>query len=344
MTRKKGGYILKKNIAVCDTNERYAMALSDVLRSRVGELFNIITFTDAAAFDMYAQEENICQLIVSESMVSEMKEDKAAEGRIILGNDTCTCDDGSLVINRYQCCAAIVSEITDHLAEIDLMMPEKAQSGRKLKVIGIYSPVKRCLQTTFSLALGEQLAENNKVLYMNFESFSGFSGLILDKGNTGREYDITDLLYYFDCAREKLPMKLSAMVRTINGMDFLPPAASYFDTYERSGEKWIELFQSIEKSSMYDYLILDLSEAVQGLLQILMYCTKIFTIVRKDRAACAKMEEYENWMKQHTGEEVAKKTVKCDLPIFRDIPEGFEMLTRGELAGFIRNLITGEAA
>ena len=334
---------MKKTIAVCDSNERYAMMLSDAIRGRIGEIFKVITFTETDVLSTYALAEGVCQLVISSTSAEELKQTEGIDDLIFLGNEQESSDNDRCMISRYQCCTNIVSAIMDHLAERDLIMPEGIGNGKKLKVIGVYSPVKRCLQTTFSLALGEQLGVSSRVLYMNFEPFSGFEGLEMEKGDTGREYDITDLLYYFDCARDKLPMKLSAMVRTINGMDFLPPTASYFDT-ERSGEKWVELFKAIEKSSLYDYLILDLSEAVQGLLSILMYCTKIFTIIRNDRIACAKVNDYEKWILQHEAGEVVAKTVKCELPIFHDIPEGFEMLTHGELAGFIRTLIAGEAA
>ncbi len=333
----------KNIIAVCDPNERYAVRLSDALAEKTGEGFEVSSFTDINALLGFSKNNRVCQLVISSAMYSEELLKEGIEDVLILGEETAEELQGCKSIYRYQSCDSLIREITEHMSERSEFSLKDTDGVRKrIKVIGVYSPVKRCLQTTFAIALGEQLARDSKVLYMNFEGFSGFSGLM--HADTESAYNITDLLYYFDCAREKLPMKLSGMVRTVNGMDFLPPASSYFDTYERTGEMWIELFRTIEKCAVYDYLILDLSEAVQGLMQILSYCGRIFTIIKKDRVASAKICEYEKWIRQNAESGVAEKTVKCELPVFRDIPDSFEMLTHGEMAEYIRGLIEGNAA
>ena len=38
-------------------------------------------------------------------------------------------------------------------------------------------------------------------------------------------------------------------------------------------------------------------------------------------------------------EEIAEKTVQCRFPIFRELPENLEMMTRGELAAYVRSII-----
>ena len=92
-----------------------------------------------------------------------------------------------------------------------------------MHIIGIYTPIGRCLQTTFSLTLGQMLAKKYKTLYLNFEAYSGFSKIL----NKRFENDISDLMYYFECAREKLAYRLESMVETVNGLDFVPPVEIY---------------------------------------------------------------------------------------------------------------------
>ncbi len=337
---------MKKIIAVCDPNERYAVRLSDALTDRLGTGFTVSSFTDAEKLSESAGRNGICLLVISGRMFADGIGMAGIDDVLLLGEKGELSETGYSCICKYQSREGIVREIAEYLSEKEIIVLDGTEAVRnKLTVIGVYSPVKRCLQTTFALTVGEQLAKDSRVLYMNFEGFSGFSGLMHSDTEGTAGYNITDLLYFFDCAREKLPMKLETMVRTVNGMDFLPPAGSYFDTYERSGEMWVELFRTIEKCSVYDYLILDLSEAVQGLLQILTYCTKIFTIIRSDRIASAKICEYEKWMRQNEASGVAEKTVKCELPVFHDIPDSFEMLTHGEMADYIRGLLSeGDAA
>ncbi|MDQ9824849.1 hypothetical protein RFZ44_16190, partial [Acinetobacter sp. 163] len=46
------------------------------------------------------------------------------------------------------------------------------------EILGVYSPVGRCLKTSFALALGQILARERAVLYLNLEEYSGFEELI----------------------------------------------------------------------------------------------------------------------------------------------------------------------
>ena len=39
------------------------------------------------------------------------------------------------------------------------------------KVLGVYSPVGRCLKTSFALTMGKLLAQEERVLYPNLEEF-----------------------------------------------------------------------------------------------------------------------------------------------------------------------------
>ena len=40
-------------------------------------------------------------------------------------------------------------------------------NGKELKLIGVYSPVGKCLQTSFAFVLGQLLSKKHKVLYLN---------------------------------------------------------------------------------------------------------------------------------------------------------------------------------
>ena len=66
-------------------------------------------------------------------------------------------------------------------------------SGRGLaKVLGVYSPVGRCLKTSFALTMGKLLAQEERVLYLNLEEFSGLSVLMKEEYKS----DLSDLLYF----------------------------------------------------------------------------------------------------------------------------------------------------
>lgn len=99
-----------------------------------------------------------------------------------------------------------------------------------------------------------------------------------------------------------------------------------------TAEEWTGLLEKIEDLGEYEYVILDLSESMQGLFDILRKCKKVFTSVGKDRMAERKLMQYEQLLALSEYEDVLEKTEKLDLTEIRRLPEELEQLTRGELA------------
>ena len=203
---------------------------------------------------------------------------------------------------------------------------------KKMRIIGIYTPVSRCLQTTFSLTLGQMLARRYKTLYLNFENYSGFSRML----NREFKNDITDLMYYFGCAREKLVYRLESMVETVNKLDFIPPADILHNLTGIRGSQWADLFGEMERTSEYEFLILDLSDSLTDLWEVLRSCDIIYTIQRDEGLSMAKLEQYERALSAMDYGDVSAKTVKWKLPFFKKLPASFEELTYGDLASYIK--------
>ena len=92
----------------------------------------------------------------------------------------------------------------------------------------------------------------------------------------------------------------------------------------------------------YEYCILDLSEQVDGILDILRQCDIIFTITREDGFSGAKLRQYEQLLKSTQYEDIFMKTRRCRLPVFRELPGSILMLTRGELAACVEGILEEE--
>lgn len=327
---------MKKDIlALCDTDTAYLYRLAEYMEEKSRQPFQICCFTGLEQINRFCREKEIKILLIAETLYTEELK-KLPVGQIVVLNETGRAVDEELKnIGKYQSSEIIYRE----LAEEYTGMAQESGGGffpsGKMKIIGNYSPVRRCLQTTFALTMGQLLAKYNKTLYLNFESYSGFSYLF------NREFtaDMSDALYFFRCEKDRLALRLNGMTQSVNGLDIIPPLLSYQDMNTITGEQWVKFFGEIERAAGYDYLILDLSEQMQGLFDILQECHKVYTITGQDSFADAKMKQYERMLQMKEYEEVERKTRKCSLPIFRGLPCGLEHLTHGELASYVSGIM-----
>lgn len=323
----------KRILAIFDSEEGYAYRLMDYISGKDNIPFEIHVFTKKDRFFPYAEKEEIECLLISESAYQQKVEQLKIPHIIILSENGSNLNRALCHINKYQSCENVLREVMEYYTEMVQDTKTVLRSGNeRMHIIGIYTPVGRCLQTTFSLTLGQMLARRYKTLYLNFEAYSGLGRML----NREFKSDISDLAYYFNCAREKLFYRLESMKESINGMDFIPPAEIYQSLAGIRGTQWIDLFREIEKVSEYEFLILDLSDSLMDLWEVLQSCDDIYTIVREDALALAKVEQYEKALEEMKYGDITTKTKKWNLPVFKRLPLHFGELTYGELAGYIK--------
>lgn len=323
----------KKILAIFDGEESYVYRLMDFIIRKKEFPFEIHVFTKEDKFLSYAGKKEIECLLISENAYREKIEKLEIPHIIILSETGNNLNKALCHIRKYQSCENVVREVMEYYTERAQDTGVFLRTGsKKMHIIGIYTPVGRCLQTTFSLTLGQMLARQYKTLYLNFEAYSGLGRML------NREFrnDISDLAYYFSCAREKLFYRMESMMESVNGMDFIPPADVYQSLSGIRGTGWIDLFREIEKVSEYEFLILDLSDCLMDMWEILQNCDYIYTIVRDDPLAAAKVEQYEKALENMKYEDITARTKKWNLPVFKQLPLHFGELTYGELAGYIR--------
>ena len=326
----------KRILAIFDREENYAYRLTEFISGKANLPFEIHIFTDGSKFCSYAKIKEIECLLISESVYDQTMENFNIPHIIILSEIGNNLNKALHHINKYQSCESIFKEVMQYYTDFESPSPMVLRTGQKrMKIIGIYTPVGRCLQTTFSVTLGQMLAKKYKTLYLNFEIYSGFSQMLCKDFDN----DISDLVYYFECAREKLAYRLESMKETVAGLDFIPPAGIYQNLAGIRGEQWIDLFREIEKNSEYEYLILDLSDGLVGLWEVLRICDHIYTITRGDGLAMAKINQYEKVLEQMDYGDITAKTKKWDLPVFRELPARFEEFTYGDLAVYIKERV-----
>jgi len=82
--------------------------------------------------------------------------------------------------------------------------------------------------------------------------------------------------------------------------------------------------------------VLDLSESMQGIFDVLRSCVKVFTLVKEDDVAQSKLLQYEQMLALYQYEDVLQKTCKCTPPKLPRLPKTIEEYTKSELADYVR--------
>ena len=328
----------EKIMAVCDIEEGYAFRMAEYLLEKVRLPYTVHLFTGVKELERFADREEIAVLLIAESAWRLLKEEyvrKQVGQMFILQESEEQVAADLCCISKYQSPEKVVQAILEGIAEGDGWKACIETTDVTAKMIGIYSPIKRCLQTSFALTLGQFLAKTHKTLYLNFEMYSGLGEILR------REYqtDMMDVVYYFQSAREKLALRLPGIIQSAGGLDYIPPMQYALGIKEVPGEQWLSLCRDIAAIGKYEYLILDLDDGMEGLFELLKNCHKIYTITREDPFAVAKLRQYEQMLQANELEEITDKTVKCRFPIFKELPASLDMMTHGELAAYVKAIV-----
>lgn len=209
---------------------------------------------------------------------------------------------------------------------------------KKTEILGVYSPLGRCLKTSFAWTLGQILSEEQTVLYLNMEEYSGFEELM----HKSFSCTLSDLLYY---ARQKDPgvvMKLNSMVQSVGQLDFIPPVQSPEDIRGTSWQDWEYLFQELILHGTYEVIVVDMGNGIEEIFQLLDLCKFIYMPVCADPVSKSKLRQFENLLDLKEYSQILDRTVKMNLPFYAgeagnaDYPES---LIWSPLGHYVRELL-----
>lgn len=320
-------------LAICGKDETYLYRLQNYFAEKKNLPFQVQIFTKLEELLSFCKRCLVEVLLVEQELFSKELYQLNIGQILILKENNCLNMEKEKSIDKLQSGEQILRQIIMYYGEANPVF--SLQTDTKSKIMGIYSPIGRCYQTTFSLILGQLLAKKKKVLYFNFETYSGFQQLFQKQFRA----DLSDYLYILKNSKEKLIYRLVEMVESVNHLDFIPPGHSGIDLQKVPGEELRELIQLISRKGDYDYLILDLSDSLPEVFELLEQCDTVFTLVKEDGMAMAKMEQYEALLVQTEHEEVLEKTRKYKVPHFQSIPFSIEQLPYCEMADYIKHII-----
>ncbi len=330
---------MERIMAVYDMDPVYAQRFADVANQKERIPLTVVPFTTLEALKEYAATHTVEILLASVSVPEEQIKDVRAKFIVRLAEGEAA-DTARYFPNvyKYQPVDSVLREVMscycEQPIENSLVLLRK-----RARVMGIYSPIGRCLKTSLALTLGQQLARDGKVLYIGLEEFSGFSRLL---GEQCRN-DFSDVLYYFRQGDFNV-MRLKSLVYAWKEVDYLPPVRYPEDLEQMTGEEAGNLLEILASEMGYEYLIVDVGRLGRNMNPILEACDVIYMPIREDGVSAAKLEEFDDYLgaagRQHLRERIKQvKLPDCKSLGRRDTY--MEQLLWGEMGDYVRRLLKG---
>ena len=120
---------------------------------------------------------------------------------------------------RYQSSTDImraVEEIYGRKRGLPLTAGRAARTGTEL--VGVYSPISRCMKTSFAVALGQLLARKKSVIFLSFETCSGFEQILHMRYEEG----LADALFYIKENKARAMERIRPLLKPIASSGELP--------------------------------------------------------------------------------------------------------------------------
>lgn len=300
-----------RNLVICDPETEYAARLAAFLNGKRELAFQVKTCKSPDQIREAAGQMPVDILLIADEcreLYDMQSEGEKADKTVLLTSEREEREDVDAIF-KYQSGEHICMRLVQLLAKgekPDLLRIRRKGNGR---IIGFYSPVRRLGQTKMALRKGRELSRTENVLYLNMESYAG-PGVYFPEE---RQRNMSELLYYAKQESKKLAGVLAGLVRSRDGMDYVPPASIPDDIRDVSAGEWIWLFEEILRTSIYDTLVLDIGDSVQGLYRILEACDEIYMPAADDPAASSKIRQFEEALEQAGCGHMAERVVRCDI-------------------------------
>jgi len=330
---------MEKIMAVYDVDPVYARRFADVANQKERVPFTVIPFSNLETLREYAGKHPVEILLINVSVPREQIEGIAAKSVVTLAEgEVVEASDSFPSVYKYQAADSVIREVMACYCEKPAQNP-LVILGRKARVLGVYSPVGRCLKTSLALTLGQQLAKEGKVLYVGLEEFSGFSRIIDGQCKS----DFSDVLYFFRQGELNV-MRLRSIAYTWKDMDYLPPVRYTEDLEQMTGEEAGRLMEKLASEMGYEYLVADIGRPARNVIPMLECCDVIYMPVKEDGISSAKLEEFEEYLETCGHQALRERIRRVKLPYHSSFGRRdayMEQLLWGELGDYVRQLLKG---
>ena len=311
-----------KNVVICDREIRYANGLGENIAERDDLAVKVYVCSSFEHVLELEQAKKIHIFIVDEEITYAQRTQIGANQVFVLARGkVADLGEEEWAIGKYQCADEIIRQVFEFYVDRTKENVMRCMYKERARLVAVYSPIHRVGKTTFALALGRECAKSKKVLYLNLEEYAGM------EVSRDTNMNLGDLLYYLRQGNGNLGIRLQAAVREEEGLDVVPPIPIVLDLKEVTWEEWDALITQLLENSLYEMVVLDVSESVQGLFPLLELCDRVYMPVLEDENSRRKLKQYQDNVEQLKLEKLKRITYQFVMP---QNPEGFARILMKE--------------
>ncbi len=329
----------KKIFAICDLEETYVVHLADYLNQKSDLPFRVMAFTKLENLMEYAKGHEIEILLIStDAMTDEVRELNVHRTIILSDGETPNLEGNDLFIDKYQDSDTIARLVCSYAGQASAQLKE---SLGDCKLIGVYSPISRCGKTLFSLTLASAFAQDERCVYLNLESCSGFEGLL----RTNWREDLADLIYAARSERESFQTRLESVLTSYGNLDICPPSFFPEDLRDITVPEWMQFFTALSNTLSCSTIILDIGSQIKDIPELLKMCRTTFMPILPDPVSRAKVMQFEKNLEALSMEDLKRSMIRLYLPSVNIHNLGASLLDDllyGSMGQFVRRLMEEE--
>lgn len=298
-----------KNVVICDREIRYANGLGENISEREDLAVKVYVCSSFEHVLELEQAKKIHIFIVDEEITYAQRTQIGANQVFVLARGkVADLGEEEWAIGKYQCADEIIRQVFEFYVDRTKENVMRCMNKERARLVAVYSPIHRVGKTTFSLALGRECAKSKKVLYLNLEEYAGM------EVSQDTNMNLGDLLYYLRQGNGNLGIRLQAAVKEDEGLDVVPPIPVVLDLKEVTWEEWEALITQLLENSLYEMVVLDVGESVQGLFPLLELCDRVYMPVLEDENSRRKLKQYQDNVEQLKLEKLNRITYQFVMP------------------------------
>ena len=243
-------------------------------------------------------------------------------------------------VYKYQSVKRLSAEILEAARRQENRAGAAARLLEGVRYIGVAGPIGHAGKTSFCLTLGQLLAGQGRVLYMNLEPLAGLDALFEESF----DQDLSDLVYC--CMTSEGTPDYTRLIHSFHGLDLVPPVKLPEDLYRTEPEILFKTVRKITTDCRYDTVLLDFGCEFRVIEAFLPGLNKLFIPSRQDVLSQKRIQAFLAWVRRVDEKADLMEPEELFLPVPRAFLTGknyLEQLLWSETGDYVRALLERES-